>query len=82
MGLLSGPDNLLSRMGFGTRVRAIETARSGNTALRTMIFGSDRPPDPDALDGAQIAVHRFPGVFHRRLAEMAPYPDPTDAATG
>jgi hypothetical protein len=47
-----------------------------------MIFGSDRPPDPDALDSAQIAVHRFPGVCHRRLAELAAYPALNPAAIG
>ena len=81
MALSADTDNHLSRLGFGTRVRAIENARSGNTPLRTMIFGSDRPPDPDALNSAQIAVHRFPGAS-RRLAELAAYPDLNPAAIG
>lgn len=47
-----------------------------------MVFGSDRPPDPDALLSAQIAANQFPGELLRRLAEIAPYPDLTEAASG
>jgi hypothetical protein len=46
-----------------------------------MVFGSDRPPDPDALFSAQIVANQFPGELLRRLAEKAPYPDPTQAAS-
>ena len=45
-----------------------------------MVFGSERPPDPDARLSAQIAANQFPGELPRRLAETAPYPDPTKAA--
>ena len=39
-----------------------------------MVFGSDRPPDPDARLGAQIAANQFPGELSRRLAETKLYP--------
>jgi hypothetical protein len=55
---------------------------SGDTPLRNMVFGPDRPPDPEAPEGAQIAANQFPGELHRRLAEMAPYLEPTQAAAG
>ena len=54
---------------------------SGKTVLMNML-GLLEPPDPDALDGAQIAVHDFPGETTRRLAETALYPPLTEAATG
>ncbi len=47
-----------------------------------MVFGPDRPPDPDALLSAQIAANKFPGESSRRLAETATYPDPIQAAAG
>jgi len=73
---------LLSQWGFGTRVRPFATHASGDTPLRTMVFGPDRPPDPDALLSAQIAANKFPGESSRRLAETATYPDPIQAAAG
>ena len=76
--LLSSP---LSQRFFGSRVRAIATL-AGDTPLRKLVFGPDRPPDPEAPRGAQIAAHKFPGELHRRLAEMAPYQDQPQAATG
>lgn len=47
-----------------------------------MVFGSDRPPDPDARFRAKIAANQFPGESSRRLAKMAVYPDLTEAAAG
>jgi hypothetical protein len=47
-----------------------------------MVFGSDRPPDPDALLSAPIAASQVPGELPRRLAEPANYPDPPQAAAG
>jgi hypothetical protein len=47
-----------------------------------MVFGLDRPPDPDALKSAQIAANQFPGELLRRLAAKALYPDLTQAAIG
>jgi hypothetical protein len=74
------PSNLLSRLGFGSRVRANRNARSGDTPLRNMVYGSDRPPDPVAPLSAQIAANQFPGESSRRLADTALYPDPAEAA--
>jgi hypothetical protein len=45
-----------------------------------MVFGSERPPDPDAPLSAQIAANQLPGELPRRMAETATYPDPTKAA--
>ena len=45
-----------------------------------MVFGSERPPDPDAPSSAQIAAPEFPGELPRRLAETATYPDLAYAA--
>jgi hypothetical protein len=76
------PPDLLYRGFFGSRVRAIATLVSGDTPLRKLVFGPDRPPDPDAPEGAQIAANQFPGEPNRRLAETALYLEPTQAATG
>jgi len=46
--------------GFGSRVRPFETLGTGNTPLRTMVFGSERPPDPDAPLSAEIAANPSP----------------------
>jgi hypothetical protein len=74
--------NLLSLGGFGSRVRPFDRRDFEDTPLRNMVYGPDEPPDPLALQSAEIAAHAFPGELHRRLAGMAPYPDPSEAAAG